>query len=152
MGGRGSAYLREQTSEEGLDRRATEIHRILSDVGLPARQSISQTKEMLRLNDRDNGYVFNKKPDPDRMESTAVYREIDRVTRRIGNKHSSEEVNKFKKAYNQARSKYNKGDISGAKKQLAKVPYDYIRYRALDESMYGDPSNAKKRNFYKAFH
>ena len=47
MGGRGSSYLRQQTSEEGLDRRATEIHRILNEVGLPARQSISQTKEIL---------------------------------------------------------------------------------------------------------
>lgn len=152
MGGRGSSYLRQQTSEEGLDRRATEIHRILNEVGLPARQSISQTKEMLRLNDRRNGYVFNKRPDPDRMENSDVYREIDRVAKRIDKKHSEAEIIKFKKTYNQARSKYNKGDVAGAEKQLSKVPYDYIRYRALTQSMYGYPDDTKKRNFYKAFH
>jgi len=152
MGGRGSAYIRQQTSEEGLDKRAREIHKLLDEMGAPAKKSIAETVEILRKRDRDSGLVFNKNPDPDKMDSTKVYREIDRVVGRLEKKYTNSDFDKFKRNYNEARSKYSKGDINGATKQLSKVPYDYIRYRALDESMYGDPTNAKKKNFYKAFH
>ena len=57
MGGRGSEYLRQKTSEQGLQTRAEEIHRILKESGMPAKKSIEETKDMLRELDRKNGYT-----------------------------------------------------------------------------------------------
>ena len=154
MGSRGSSSSREQTSEKGLRERAEGIHRILKESGMPAKQSVEQTVEMLRQRDKDNAVkrMFNKKPDPEIMDSTSVYREIDRTTRKIETTYNQKQVDSFKKNYNNARSKYSKGDVAGAEKLLAKIPTEYVRYRALDEYMYGDPGNMRKVRFYKEYH
>ena len=155
MGGRGSSSnLREQTSERGLRARAEGIHQILRESGMPARQSIDQTIEMLRQRDQDNAIRrrFNQRPDPETMDSTSVYREIDRTTRKIETKYNQTQVDSFKKYYNNARSKYSRGDVAGAERLLAKVPTEYVMYRALDEYMYGDPGNMRKVRFYKEYH
>lgn len=58
MGGRGSSSsLERRTSEEGLTKRAEEIHKILKDAGMPAKKSIEETKDMLRDLDKRNGYT-----------------------------------------------------------------------------------------------
>ena len=68
------------------------------------------------------------------------------------NFQTREVLHYFKKNYNNARSKYSKGDVSGAEKLLSKIPTEYVRYRALDEYMYGDPGNMRKVRFYKEYH
>ena len=48
MGGRGSSsYIRQQTSEEGLRQRASDIHKTLADMGMPAKKSIDETVEKI---------------------------------------------------------------------------------------------------------
>lgn len=152
MGSRGSSSLREKTSEKGLKTRAEEIHKILNEAGIPAKKSIDETVELLRKRDRENGLVFNKKPDPSKMDSSDVYREIDRTSRRLDKAYSEQQIITFKRNYNNARSKYTKGDVAGAERLLDKVPYDYIRFRALDEYMYGYPDNKRNVNFYTKYH
>jgi hypothetical protein len=152
MGGRGSSYISKQTSEDGLRNRAEGIRKILNESGMPVKKSMKETVEMLRKRDRDNGLVFNKKPDPDNMTTSQVYREIDRLTNKMETTYMQYQIDGFKKNYNIARSKYYRGDVAGAEKSLAKIPYDYIRYKALDESMYGDFQNKKRKEFYKKYH
>lgn len=127
MGGRGGSY---SNSETVLRARADEIHS--------------------RNRQRQNRY--NQKPDPEMMETSAIYREIDKTTNKIERTYNQPQVDSFKKNYNNARSKFNKGDIAGAERLLAKVPQDYVRFRALDEYMYGSPSNEKHVKFYKQYH
>lgn len=55
MGGRGSSYIRQQTSEEGLNQRARDIHKTLKEMGMPAKKSISETVDILRQSDIRNG-------------------------------------------------------------------------------------------------
>ena len=155
MGGRGSNYISQQRSEEGLRSRAEEIHKILKESGMPAKKSIEETIEILRASDKRNASTrdrFNKKPDPEDMNSTAVYRELDRVTNKLEKNYTQKEVDSFKKNYNEARIKYSRGDTDGALKKLEKVPADYVRYRALDENMYGDKGNMRNVRFLKEFH
>ena len=152
MGGRGSSYIRQQTSEQGLQERAEKIHELLNEMGTPAKKSIEETKELLRKRDRENGLVYRKKPDPTKMDSTSVYRELDRTTKKLETTYTNEQIAKFKTSYNSARSEYSKGNVAKAESKLSNVPYDYIRYRALDESMYGDFQNEKHKNFIKKYY